>query len=467
MMNVTIIGTGYVGLTTGVALAYLGHRVTAVDNDPRKLALLQAGACPIHEPGLETLLAQVAPNLIFTADTRQAVAQAEVVLIAVGTPSTANGEADLSYIEAAAREVARAIRPGQTCTFVVKSTVPAGVNRQLAQLVEDELTRRGITAQLAFAFNPEFLREGVALRDTFYPDRVVIGAEQPEAVDTLAHLYRPLLEQTFTPPALFPRPDGFALPHLITTDIASAEIIKYAANAFLALKISFINEVAGLCELTNADIREVARGIGSDPRIGNRFLTAGLGWGGSCFPKDTAALLAMAEAHRYTMPIIAAARAVNQRQRSWPVDKLQEVLGDLRGRTVGVLGLAFKPNTDDVRDAPALDIIRALLALGAQVQAHDPVAMPNARQLLAHPALRFVDAPYAVADGADAVVLATEWEEYALLHLERLAEKMTNRLLIDGRNLFMPDIARAAGFHYLGIGRQTGTEVLAIPREEN
>jgi len=463
-MNVTIIGTGYVGLTTGVSLAYLGHQVTAVDNDPRKIALLQAGTCPIHEPGLESLLAQVSSCLTFTSDTRQAVADAEVVLIAVGTPATAQGEADLSYIEAATREVAQAILPGQTCTFVVKSTVPAGTNRRLAQLVKEILAQRDVVANMSFAFNPEFLREGVALHDTFFPDRVVVGTEQATAIDALSHLYRPLLEQTFTPPVVFPRPDGFALPNLITTDIASAEIIKYAANAFLALKISFINEMAGLCERTGADVTEVARGIGSDPRIGNRFLTAGLGWGGSCFPKDTAALLAMADAHQYRMAIIAAAREINQRQRLLVMEKLQTMLGDLRGRVIGILGLAFKPNTDDVRDAPALDIIRALLAHGAQVQAHDPVAMPNVRQLFADPALIFADSPYAAATGADAVVLTTEWEAYAEIDLPRLAGVMHRRLLIDGRNLFAIEKARAAGFQYLGIGRQAGMETPVLPQ---
>ena len=452
-MNVAIIGTGYVGLTTGVALAYLGHQVTAVDNDPRKVALLQAGRSPIYEPGLEAMMAQVTDRLAFTGALARAVAEAEVIIIAVGTPSRDSGEADLSFVEAATREIASAIRPGQTCTFVTKSTVPVGTNHRLAALVRAGLAERGIAAKLSFAFNPEFLREGVALHDTFYPDRIVIGTDEPAAIDTLARLYRPLLEQTFVPPVPFPRPDEHQLPHLISMDIVSAEVSKYAANAFLAVKISFINEMAGLCEKTGADVTEVARGIGCDPRIGHRFLTAGLGWGGSCFPKDTAALLAVAQTHAYAMPIIAAAREVNDRQRTHVIDMALTVLESLHGRTIGLLGLAFKPNTDDIRYAPALDIARTLLAMGARVQAHDPIAMPNARQHFATDAITFVDTPYAVASGADAVMLVTEWEEYAVLDLPRLAGLMRAPLLIDGRNLFLPEKARQAGFRYLGIGR--------------
>lgn len=452
-MRVAIIGAGYVGLTTGVALAYLGHGVEMVDQDLHKLALLNQGQAPIHEPGLGELLSQVRPRIQFTDRTHAAVGSADLVIIAVGTPPKPNGEADIRHVEDAARAAATGIQPGQSCTMVVKSTVPIGSNRRVAHVVARVLAERGVTAQVSFASNPEFLREGLALHDTFYPDRIVVGTEQPAAAAALQQLYRPILEQTFAPPAMLPRPEGYQLPPFLTTDPTSAEMIKYAANAFLALKISFINEIAGLCERVGADVTEVARGIGLDPRIGHRFLAAGLGWGGSCFPKDTAALLAMAGEYGYTMPIVEAARAVNRRQRQLMVDKLQQALKVLRGRVIGILGLAFKPHTDDVREAPALEIIRTLVERGAHVRAHDPVAMEQARQALAGVDVEWVASPYQAADGADALLLATEWEAYKALDLARLAGQMRSAILVDGRNLFSPDQARAAGFTYMGVGR--------------
>ncbi|MBE3581284.1 MAG: UDP-glucose/GDP-mannose dehydrogenase family protein [Thermoanaerobacteraceae bacterium] len=452
-MKVAIIGCGYVGLTTGAALAYLGHEVMGVDKDKKKLELLQQRKSPIHEQGLEELLTETNSRLTFTGDTAGAVAEAEIIMIAVGTPQKENGEANTYYVEEAAREVAASLQDGRAYTVVIKSTVPIGSNRRVAHVVERALAERGCKARVSFASNPEFLREGMALRDTFYPDRIVVGAEAQEAVEALRRLYRPLLEQTFEPPIFLPRPEGYGLPPLITTDPTSAEMIKYAANAFLAVKISFINEIAGLCDKVGADVTEVARGMGLDPRIGSRFLAAGLGWGGSCFPKDTAALLAVGAEYGYTMPIVQAAREVNIRQRQLILEKLQAALKVLRGRTIGVLGLAFKPNTDDVRESPALEIIRLLIERGAHVQAHDPVAVLKAREVMKGLEVEFKASPYQVADGADAVLLATEWDEYRSLDLKELARRMRTPVLVDGRNIYRPEEARAAGLLYMGVGR--------------
>lgn len=454
-MNVTVIGTGYVGLTTGAALAYLGHRVTCVDKDPAKLELLCRGRSPVHEQGLEELMSLAGRNLNFAHRIQEAVKDAEVILVAVGTPAKSNGEADTQYVEAAAREVAEGMKKGRLYCLTVKSTVPIGTNRRVSQVVRRILAERGIedkTAVLVVS-NPEFLREGRALHCTFYPDRIVVGAEQPEGVDMLRRLYRRILEQTFDPPPFLPRPEGYICPPLVSTDPTSAEMIKYASNAFLALKISFINEIAGLCEKVGADVTEVARGMGLDPRIGSGFLAAGLGWGGSCFPKDTAALLAMAEEHAYTMPIVAASREVNSRQRYRVVEKLQETLKGVRGRVIGVLGLAFKPGTDDVRESPALDVVRILVERGAHVRVHDPVAMDNARRALEGLEVEFFRDPYTLASGAEALVLTTEWPQYRHLDLARLAGTMCTPVLVDGRNLFDPEEARRAGWTYMGIGR--------------
>ena len=323
----------------------------------------------------------------------------------------------------------------------------------MAYVVEKVLSERGNSAQVYLASNPEFLREGLALRDTLYPDRIVVGAKDSRAVEALRLLYRPILEQTFEPPTFLPRPEGYMPPPLITTDPTSAEMIKYAANAFLAVKISFINEIAGLCDKVGADVTEVARGIGLDSRIGPRFLSAGLGWGGSCFPKDTAALVAMASEFNYSLPIVEAAREVNARQQLLIVEKLQGALKGIRGQVIGVLGLSFKPNTDDIRESPAVKLIRLLVERGAHVRAHDPVAIPKARQALSSMEVDFIENPYKMAEGADALVLATEWEEYRFLNLRELAECMREPVLVDARNFFSPEEARQAGFNYLGVGR--------------
>ena len=455
-MNIVVIGAGYVGLTTGVALAYFGHEVTCVEKNPAKLELLSRGKSPIHEHGLEELMHLAGKNLRFAERAKGPVEAAEVVMIAVGTPPKSNGEADTQDVEAAAREVAEGFLPGRNYALVIKSTVPIGTNRRVAQVVKRVLAARGLMDEtfVWIVSNPEFLQEGRALYNTFYPDRIVVGAEEPEGVYVLRRLYQSILEQTFTPPSFLPRPEGYALPPLLATDPTSAEMIKYASNAFLALKISFINEIAGLCEKVGADVTEVARGMGLDPRIGPGFLAAGLGWGGSCFPKDTAALLAIGGEYGYAMPIVAAAWEVNFRQRHRMVGKLQEALKGVRGRVVGVLGLAFKPGTADVRGSPALEVVRILVERQAHVRVHDPVALENARRVLADlEEVEFFEDPYGLAAGAEALVLATDWPEYRYLDLARLAGMMRTPVLVDGRNLFDPEEARRAGWTYLGVGR--------------
>jgi len=452
-MRLTVVGTGYVGLTTGVALAYLGHQVTCVDKDHEKLSLLREGICPIHELGLAAMMIKVRARLAFTDRIQEAVPEADIIFIAVGTPSRSDGGADTSYVEEAAREVAEAMQGGQMYTVVVKSTVPIGSNRRIAHVIQQVLCQRNSMAKVQVVSNPEFLSEAQALRDFLYPDRIVVGSQSSEEVDVLRRLYTPVLEQTFDPPEDLPQPPGYCLPPLIATDPISAEMIKYASNAFLAVKISFINEMACLCEKVGADVLEVAQGMGLDSRIGPRFLQAGAGWGGSCFPKDTAALISLGQEHNSEMPIVSAARKVNFRQRQRLVDRLQEVLKGVRGRVIGILGLSFKPGTDDLREAPAREIIQLLLERGAHVRVHDPLALKPAYQILQGLEVEFCEDPYSMADELDALVLVTEWPQYRELDLARLAAKMHTPVLVDGRNLFDPKKARKAGWTYLGVGR--------------
>lgn len=452
-MKITIIGTGYVGLTTAVVLAYLNHDVTAVDKDQSKLSFLQEGKSPIHEPGIQSLLNDIGHTICFTPNLAEAVPEGELIMIAVGTPPKKSGEADIGNVEEAAREVAQVCYPDRHYTFVIKSTVPIGTNRRVVEVVDNAFSERRIQGNVSVVSNPEFLQEGLALQGAFYPDRIVVGANSDDALDALRRLYQPILEQTFDPPTFLPRPASYSLPPMMTTDPNSAEMIKYAANTFLALKISFINEIAGLCEDVSADVTEVARGIGLDSRIGPRFLRAGLGWGGSCYPKDTAALLNIAAQVGYKMPITEAARAVNFQQRSRIVQKLGDILKTLDGKTIGILGLAFKPNTDDVRGAPALDIIRQLVVEGAKVRAHDPIAIPNTQQSIKDIGVEFIGDVYSLSHNADALVLVTEWDSYQGLELRKLAKPMKTRILIDGRNVFSPQEAKDAGFYYIGVGK--------------
>jgi UDPglucose 6-dehydrogenase len=449
-MNVCIIGTGYVGLTTGVCLAYLGHKVTCIDSDERKVDMLLSGRPPIYEPHLAELMAEAAGNLRFTTSYSDSVPEAGVIFIAVGTPPSPNGGPDLRYLCAAAQGVGQYF-DGDFVVVVNKSTVPIGSGNWVGSLVRESFQQhrgRKPDGQFAVASNPEFLREGSALADSLYPDRVVIGSDDQRSLETLYTLYRPILDQTFTPPVFLPRPDDLAAAPLISTDLASAELIKYAANAFLALKISYINEIGQLAEKVGADIMQVAKGIGLDARIGTRFLQAGIGWGGSCFGKDTAALVATASEYGLSMPIVESAREINRRQRDRVVEKLLAELKILKGRTIGLLGLAFKPNTDDLREAPAIDIARKLIERGAKVKAHDPVALERFQE--EHGSIGVVCCQEAeqVADDADALVLVTEWPQYRELDWEALGPRMRTRFILDGRNVLDRAKLIRSGFRY-------------------
>jgi UDPglucose 6-dehydrogenase len=452
-MNVSIIGTGYVGLTTGACLAFLGHKVTCVDADERKIQALEAGRIPFYEPHMEDLVADARANLCFTTQYAQAIPKADVVFIAVGTPPGPNGSPDLRYLEAAARGIGQHLADHFT-VVVNKSTVPIGSGNWVGALVRDayEQTKgRKANGAFAVASNPEFLREGSAILDSLYPDRVVVGTDEPRTSEVLYTLYRPILEQTFQAPAYEPRPERLAAVPLISTDLASAELIKYAANAFLALKISYINEIGHVAEKVGADIRQIARGIGLDARIGPRFLQAGIGWGGSCFGKDTAALVATAAEYGVEAHIVKAAREVNRLQRERVVEKLLAELKILKGRTIGLLGLAFKPHTDDLREAPALDIARKLIERGARVRAHDPVAMERFRRENADLDVTCCSSPQEVAEDADALVIVTEWPEYTELSWEKIGESMRSRIILDGRHLLDRERLTRAGFKYIGL----------------
>jgi UDPglucose 6-dehydrogenase len=452
-MNVTILGTGYVGLTTGACLAYLGHQVYCVDADAKKIESLGRGEMPFFEPHLADLVADAQANLCFTTDYARAIPEAQVIFIAVGTPPGPGGAPDLRYLESAARGIGENL--GAHFTVIVnKSTVPIGSGNWVGSLVRDAFQKRDESksgGSFAVASNPEFLREGSALHDSLYPDRVVVGADEAQTAEVLYTLYRPLLEQSFPAPSYLPRPDATEAAPLISTDLASAELIKYAANAFLSLKISYINEIGLLAEKVGADIAQVAKGIGLDARIGTRFLQAGIGWGGSCFGKDTAALVGTAAEYGLDMAIVKAAREVNRRQRERVVEKLLGELKILKGRTIGLLGLAFKPNTDDLRDAPALDIAKRLIERGARVKVHDPVAMERFRA--DNPSLDVLCCAKAeeVAEGADALVLVTEWPEYRELDWEKLAKSMHSAILLDGRNVLDRGRLTRAGFRYAGL----------------
>ena len=450
-MKVAIIGSGYVGLTTGVCLSFVGHDVTCVDVDPQRMATLESGDAPFHEPNLGEMMRSV--KLRYTSDYAQAIPEAEVIFIAVGTPSRADGSPNLEYLESAARSIGEHL--GQEYAVVVnKSTVPIGSGNWVESIVRDAFRQKNAGQRpenFAVASNPEFLREGSAIHDSLFPDRVVIGADQQRALERLYSLYRPLLDQSFIPPAFLPRPDGFGAVPLISADLASAELIKYAANAFLALKISYINEVGQLAQRVGADIQLVARGMGLDARIGTRFLQAGIGWGGSCFGKDTAALVSTAAEYQLEMPIVQAARRINSRQRELVVERLLGAMKLLKGKTVGLLGLAFKPNTDDLRDAPAIDIARRLIERGARVRAHDPVAVALAQKLHPDLAVTWCRTAEETANEADALVLVTDWPEYRELDWKELVGRMRQPLILDGRHFLDAERLRAIGFQYLAV----------------
>ncbi|OGN44615.1 MAG: UDP-glucose 6-dehydrogenase [Caulobacterales bacterium RIFCSPHIGHO2_01_FULL_70_19] len=433
-MRVAMIGTGYVGLVSGACFADFGHVVTCVDKDPSKIERLERGEIPIFEPGLDDLVARNVRDgrLSFALDGAEAIRSADAVFIAVGTPSRrGDGHADLSYVHAAAEEIAGLI-DGFT-VVVTKSTVPVGTGDEIERIIRE----RRPDAEFAVVSNPEFLREGAAIEDFKRPDRVVVGTEDERAREVMRELYRPLnLNET---PILF-------------TGRRTSELIKYAANAFLAMKITFINEMADLCEAVGADVQQVARGIGLDNRIGSKFLHAGPGYGGSCFPKDTLALVRTATAAGSPVRLIETTVEINDARKKAMAGRVAKALGgDLKGKRVALLGLTFKPNTDDMRDAPSLDIAPALLAMGAEVQAFDPEGMHEAAKLL--DGVVFKDGPYEAVEGADAVVILTEWNQFRALDLDRIKLLVRQPVLVDLRNIYRPEDVRARGFRYSSIGR--------------
>jgi UDPglucose 6-dehydrogenase len=434
-MRIAMIGTGYVGLVSGVCFSDFGHEVVCVDKDPGKIERLERGEVPIYEPGLDELMAKnvEAGRLSFTGNLAEAVDGADAVFIAVGTPTRrGDGHADLSYVMAAAEEIAAALTG--YAVIVTKSTVPVGTNRKVKQAI----AKANPEAEFDVASNPEFLREGAAIDDFMRPDRVVVGVQSERAAEVMAEIYRPLFLRDFP---------------IVTTDLESAEMIKYAANAFLATKITFINEIAALCERVGADVREVSKGIGYDNRIGNKFLHAGPGYGGSCFPKDTRALARIGQEAAVPMQIVETVIKVNEEVKRRMIDKIVDLCeGTLNGRIIAVLGVTFKPNTDDMREAPSLTIVPALVGAGAKVRVVDPQGRREGETLL--PGVQWHDDPYKAAQNADAVVLLTEWNEFRALDLKRLARKMATPRLADLRNVYSARDAKRAGFStYESIGR--------------
>ncbi|MBW4654610.1 MAG: UDP-glucose/GDP-mannose dehydrogenase family protein [Kaiparowitsia implicata GSE-PSE-MK54-09C] len=463
-MRVCVIGTGYVGLVTGVCLAHIGHDVICVDNNEEKVKLMTSGQSPIYEPGLSELMTSSLQEgrIQFTSDLAAGVTHGEILFIAVGTPPLPTGESDTRYVEAVARGIGAHLNGGYK-VIVNKSTVPIGSGDWVRMIVMDGVAERqqaavpagggvavatpGIEADFDVVSNPEFLREGSAVLDTFNPDRIVLGSNSSRAIAMMKELYAPIVSRQFAEDK-----SGPTVP-VVVTDISSAEMVKYASNAFLATKISFINEVANICDRVGADVTQVARGIGLDSRIGSKFLQAGIGWGGSCFPKDVAALVHTADDYGYEAELLKAAVSVNRRQRMIAVEKLQQVLKILKGKTVGLLGLTFKPDTDDMRDAPALDLIEQLTRLGAKVKAYDPlVAQTGMRHGLSNVSVE--TDPERLADGCDALVLVTDWKEFKNIDFAKVSKLMNNPVIIDGRNYLDQEALESAGFRYVGIGRK-------------
>ncbi|MBW4593036.1 MAG: UDP-glucose/GDP-mannose dehydrogenase family protein [Brasilonema angustatum HA4187-MV1] len=463
-MRVCVIGTGYVGLVTGACLAHIGHDVVCIDNNEEKVKIMKSGQSPIFEPGLSDIMQSAihTGKIEFSSDLAAGVAHGEILFIAVGTPPLPTGESDTRYVEAVARGIGAHLNGGYK-VIVNKSTVPIGSGDWVRMIVLDGIAERQntlitaggapsydklpeTTAKFDVVSNPEFLREGSAVYDTFNPDRIVLGGNSSRAIAMMQELYAPIVERKFAAdPSLSPVP-------VLVTDLSSAEMIKYAANAFLATKISFINEVANICDRVGADVTQVAKGIGLDSRIGNKFLNAGIGWGGSCFPKDVSALIHTADDYGYETQLLKAAVSVNERQRLLAIEKLQQTLKILKGKTVGLLGLTFKPDTDDMRDAPALNVIEQLNRLGARVKAYDPIVSQTGMRHGLSGVLVETDAER-LADGCDALVLVTEWEQFKNLEYAKMAQLMSHPVMIDGRNFLDPETMIRAGFQYVGIGR--------------
>jgi UDPglucose 6-dehydrogenase len=452
--NVAVIGAGYVGLVTGACLSYVGHRVACVDKDEGRISRLRRGEMPVYEPGLEELVLRgmKSRRLTFAEGIEEAVGGADVVFIAVETPRSEDGSADLTSVGAVARSIGRAlsgVRRENPLVVANKSTVPVGSGDYVSMLVREGAEEAGGSARFSVVSNPEFLKEGSAVYDSLFPDRILLGSEEPEALEAMRSVYGPIVEQDF-PTEISPRP-RHEVP-FVTTDLASAEMIKYAANAFLATKVSFINEIANLCELVGADVTEVACGIGLDERISPGFLNAGIGWGGSCLPKDVSALRAIAREYDHEPMLLDAAAAVNERQRRRVIAKLQRDLHTLKGKRVALLGLSFKPETDDLRGAPSLEIAGTLHALGARAVGYDPVAGKAAARLA--PELLVVFDPYEALEGAHAAVVVTEWEEIKDLDPNKAASLMRDpKLVVDGRNALDPASWREANLLYTGFGR--------------
>ncbi|MGH7301329.1 MAG: UDP-glucose dehydrogenase family protein [Candidatus Rokuibacteriota bacterium] len=431
-MNICVVGTGYVGLVTGAVFADLGNDVVCVDNDQKKIEALRAGQMPIYEPGLEEMVIRNKDDgrLSFTTDLPGTVRQSDVIFIAVGTPPKETGETDLSHVEAVATQIGRSM--DRYKVVVNKSTVPVGTGEFVREVITRHQPR---PIDFDVVSNPEFLREGSAIEDTLRPDRIVIGAPNQQVAMTLVELYAPL-----------ERP-------MIITDLPSAEVIKYASNAFLAAKISFINAIANICENAGADVSQVMKGMGLDSRIGMQFLQAGLGYGGSCFPKDVDSLIHTASRFGYDFKLLRSVVEINRERAAHLVDMMRKAMGGIEDKTVAVLGLAFKPNTDDMREAKSLEVVRLLHAAGAQVRAYDPVAMDNAKVLMPE-GVTFCESAYEAAAGADGVALLTEWNEFKYLNLDRLRGLLRRRLIFDARNLYEPERMRRLGFEYYSIGRK-------------
>jgi len=466
-MKVCVIGTGYVGLVTGACLAHIGHHVICVDNNEAKVNLMKSGQSPIFEPGLSDVMqgAIQSGRLEFTTDLAAGVDHGQILFIAVGTPALPNGESDTRYVEAVARGIGENLYSTSGYKVIVnKSTVPIGSGDWVRMIVLDGFAEKsklaegavktGGTAtlerqaepQFDVVSNPEFLREGSAVHDTFNPDRIVLGGNSAKAKALMQDLYAPIVAREFAVDK------SAATVPVVTTDLSSAEMIKYAANAFLATKISFINEVANICDRVGADVTQVAKGIGLDTRIGSKFLNAGLGWGGSCFPKDVSALVHTADDYGYDAQLMKAAISVNERQKMVTIEKLQQVLKIVKGKTIGLLGLTFKPDTDDLRDAPSLVLIENLARLGAKVKAYDPIISQSGMRHGISDVIVETD-PERLADGCDALVIVTEWKEFENLDYAKMATCMNIPVLIDGRNFVDQAMVEAAGFRYVGIGR--------------
>ena len=449
-MRIAVVGSGYVGLVAGTCFADLGHEVILVDNDQRKLDALRRGEVPIHEKFLPELLGRHrGQRLQFSGDLKEAVRLSAVIFVAVGTPPTESGEADLSYVESVAREISGGLDSFKV--IVEKSTVPVYTSDWIRRII----LRNGTDPELfEVASNPEFLREGTAVTDFLFPDRILVGCDNPRAAEILREIYAPLTNGTYYQRTdAIPQPDRAVLPApIIVTSTKSAELIKHASNAFLAMKISFINAVASVCEAVGADVNQVVHGIGTDSRIGPRFLNPGIGYGGSCFPKDIMAFRSVAREYGYDFNLLDEVMRINEDQRRRFLRKVHTALWTLRGKRLGVLGLAFKGGTDDIRESPALAIVQALLQEGSKITAYDPAAMDRAREVLSN-GITYATSSYEAAHDADALLILTEWEEFANLDLNRLRRELKYPIVVDGRNLYDPEAMAAQGFTYYSVGR--------------